>query len=119
LVKIFLLALPMILLASALQMIIATYTRSFKEAQTYVGFLPLIPALPGIGLAFLPVKSTLLTMSIPTFGQQLLINQIMRSEAISPLNVIVSTVITLIVSVILIVVAIRLYQQERIFQGAK
>jgi len=54
LVGIFLIALPMILLASGLQMIIATFTRSFKEAQTYVAFLPLIPALPGIGLAFLP-----------------------------------------------------------------
>src|SRR5690606_21661061 len=40
LVNIFLLSLPMIVLASALQMIIATFTRSFKEAQTYTGFLP-------------------------------------------------------------------------------
>ncbi len=119
LLKIFFLALPMILLASALQMIIATYTRSFKEAQTYVGFLPLIPALPGIGLAFLPVKANLLAIAIPTFGQQLLINQIMRSEPISSLHIIVSTLTTISLSILLIVAAVRLYQREQIVFGTK
>ena len=118
LVGIFLLALPMILLASALQMIIATFTRSFKEAQTYVSFLPLIPALPGIGLAFLPVKATLWTMLIPTFGQQLLINQLMRGEPVSVMNVLVSTLVTVALAIILILMAIRLYSQERVLFGS-
>jgi len=114
LVNIFLVCLPMIVLASALQMIIATFARNFKEAQTYVGFLPLAPALPGLGLAFLPVKPELWTMLIPTFGQQILINQFMRGEPINALNVIVSAAVTLIVSVVLIVLAIRLYEREQI-----
>jgi sodium transport system permease protein len=116
---IFLISLPMILLASALQMIIATFTRSFKEAQTYVAFLPLIPALPGIGLAFLPVKASLWTMLIPTFGQQLLINQMMRGEAISTLNVLVSTLATLVLAIALIFVAMKLYEREKILFGTK
>ena len=116
---IFLIALPMILLASALQMIIATFTRSFKEAQTYVAFLPLIPALPGIGLAFAPVKPTLWMMLIPTFGQQLIINQLMRGEAIDPANVVISTVATLVMAVVLIYAAIRLYSRERVLFGAR
>jgi sodium transport system permease protein len=115
---IFLLALPMILLASALQMIIATFTRSFKEAQTYVSFLPLIPALPGIGLAFLPVKASLWTMLIPTFGQQLLINQLMRGEPVSAPNVLVSSLVTIAVAIVLILLAIRLYSQERVLFGS-
>lgn len=36
LVGIFMMSIPMTLLASGLQMVIATFTRSFKEAQTYV-----------------------------------------------------------------------------------
>ena len=118
LVSIFLLSLPMVLLASALQMIIATFTRSFKEAQTYVSFLPLIPALPGIGLAFLPVKANLWTMLVPTFGQQLLINQLMRGEPVSVMNVLVSTLVTVALSIVLILMAIRLYRQERVLFGA-
>lgn len=114
LVGIFLISLPMIVLASALQMIIATFTRSFKEAQTYVGFLPLIPALPGMGLAFLPIKASLWTMLIPTFGQQILINQLLRSEPIAMHNILVSTLSTLFLSFLLIMVAVRLYSSERI-----
>ncbi len=114
---IFLICLPMVLLASAIQMIIATFARSFKEAQTYVGFLPLVPALPGIGLAFLPVKPALWTMLIPTFGQQILINQVMRGEVVSALNVAVSVVVTLVLAVALTGVAVRLYEREQILFG--
>jgi len=119
LVGIFFISLPMIFLASAVQMIISSFTRSFKEAQTYIGFLPLIPALPGIGLAFMPVKARLWTMMIPTFGQQLLINQMMRGESINLLNIVVSTAVTTLAAVALIFVAFRLYQRERLLFGAK
>jgi sodium transport system permease protein len=116
---IFLISLPMVLLASALQMIIATFTRSFKEAQTYVAFLPLVPALPGIGLAFLPIQASIANMLVPTFGQQILINQMLRGDPINPLFVLVSTLATLIVSIALVLAAIRLYQRERILFGVK
>jgi len=119
LVQIFLIALPMVLLASALQMVIATFTRSFKEAQTYVSFLPLIPALPGIALAFLPVRATVWAMLIPTFGQQILINQMLRGESVSALHVLASTAMTLLLSLVLIFVAVRLYERERVLFGAR
>jgi sodium transport system permease protein len=95
-------------------MIVATFTRSFKEAQNYLALLPLIPALPGMLLAFVPVKAKLWMMLIPTFGQQLLINQVMRGEPLDPLNVIVSALVTAVVGMVLVVVAIKLYQRERI-----
>jgi sodium transport system permease protein len=118
-VGIFLISLPMILLASSLQMVIATFTLSFKEAQTYVAFLPLIPALPGIALAFIPVRASFWNMAIPTFGQQLLINQLMRGEPINPINVLISVISTTLVAVLLIILAIRLFKRERILMGAK
>ena len=119
LVGIFLLALPMILLASALQMIIATFTRSFKEAQTYVAFLPLIPAIPGIGLALLPIKASMWMMLIPTFGQQLIINKLMVGEPISLSYGLVSAAATLVISLVLVFIAVRLYEQERVLFGPR
>lgn len=118
-VGIFLVSLPMIFLASALQMVIATFARSYKEAQTYVGFLPLIPALPGIGLAFLPVKATIWVMMIPTFGQQIIINQLMRGESLNPSHITISVISTIAFSVLLVYIAIRLYERERIIFGAR
>jgi sodium transport system permease protein len=119
LVGIFFISLPMIFLASAIQMIVTSFTRSYKEAQTYTGFLPLVPALPGLALAFVAVKPTLWMMMIPTFGQQILINQMMRGEPIDPLNILVSTVSTTLAAVACIFVAIHLYQQERLLYGSK
>jgi sodium transport system permease protein len=119
LVGIFFISLPMIFLASAIQMIITSYTRSYKEAQTYTGFLPLVPALPGIAIAFLPVKPAVWMMLIPTFGQQFLINQMMRGEPIDPLYVIVSTVSTTIAAMACIFVAVRLYQRERLLYSSR
>jgi sodium transport system permease protein len=114
-----LISLPMIVLASSLQMIIVSFTRSFKEAQTYTGLLPLVPALPGIFMAFLPIKPLLWMMLIPTFGQQILINQFLRGETINLLHIIVSCIMTLLLSIVLVWISIRLYNRERIIFGTR
>ena len=116
-IGIFLLALPMMLLAGSLQMIIASFTRSYKEAQNYLGLMPLIPALPGMFLAYLPVKPDVWNMLIPTFGQQLLINQLMRGETLTALHVLISVGITLFVGATLTWFAIRLYEGEHVVLG--
>lgn len=117
LMDIFVICMPMMLLAAALQIIIATATRGFKEAQTYLSFLPLIPALPGMFLAFLPIRPAAWNMIIPTLGQQLLINQVMRGEVLEPRLVLVSALATIGVSGLLVLVAIRLYARENVLFG--
>jgi sodium transport system permease protein len=109
---IFLISLPMMILAISLQFIIGTFTRSYREAQNYLSLLPLVPALPGLLLAFAPIKPELWTMLIPTFGQQLLINQLMRGESISVLNLVVSSAVTLVLGVVLTYAATRLFARE-------
>jgi sodium transport system permease protein len=114
---IFLITIPIMLLAGALQMILASVSRGAKEAQTYLQLIPLIPALPGLVLAFMPVKPALWNMSIPTFGQQLLINQVMRGELVSLPYAALSALTTLVVGAALLLIAIRLYQRESIVFG--
>jgi sodium transport system permease protein len=114
LLGIFLIALPLMLLAAALQFIIASFTRSYREAQNYLQILPLVPALPGLFLAFVPFKPELWTMLVPTFGQQLLINQFMRGEPVSVLNLVVASVVALAVGVALTWLAIRLFSREQV-----
>ena len=93
------------------------FTRTTKEAGTYLPFVGLIPSLPGLALAFLPVKPSLWTMLIPTFGQQILINQFLRSEPILTSNVVISALVTLITSLLITFSAIKLYENERIVVG--
>ncbi len=115
--SIFLLCLPIVFLACAIQTLIASYTRTTKEAGTWLPFVGLIPSMPGLALAFLPVKADLWTMLIPTFGQQILINQFLRSEPISASNVLVSSAVTIVFSLVITWVAIKLYETERIVMG--
>ncbi|MEJ5224709.1 MAG: ABC transporter permease [Anaerolineales bacterium] len=117
LTAIFLICLPIVLLACAIQTLIASFTRTTKEAGTYLPFVGLIPALPGIALAFLPVKADLWTMLIPTFGQQILINQFLRSEPILMSNVVISSALTILLTVVITWIAIKLYETERIVLG--
>jgi sodium transport system permease protein len=117
LTAVFLICLPIVFLACAIQTLIASFTKTTKEAGTYLPFIGLIPSLPGLALAFLPVKPALWTMLIPTFGQQILINQFLRYEPISSLNVAVSSVLTILLSIVITLIAIRLYQGERIIKG--
>jgi sodium transport system permease protein len=117
LVAVFLICLPIVLLACAIQTLIASYTKTSKEAGTYLPFVGLIPALPGLALAFLSVKPALWTMLIPTFGQQILINQFLRSEPIQVMNVVISTVVTILLTLVITYIAIKLYKSERIITG--
>ena len=114
LVLIFLICLPIVFLASAIQMLVASFARSTKEAGTYLPFIALIPSLPGMALAFFPVQPALWTMLIPTFGQQILINQLVRLEPINLTFAAVVTVVTILVAGVFTLLAIRLYNREQI-----
>ncbi len=118
LTAIFLVCVPLMLLAVSEQMIIATVTRSFKETQTYLGLLPLVPAIPGLVLAFVAVKAQSWTMTIPIFGQTVLIGQLARDEPVNPFDVAVASVSTAAVAFALLFIATRLYEREQlIFTG--
>jgi sodium transport system permease protein len=118
-ISMFLICLPIILFATALQMVVATYTRSFKEAQTYVGLMAFVPALPGAFLAFIPTRPDVWKMAIPTFGQQLLINQMLRGETISMNFVLISSAVTIAAAILLLGAAVILYRREQILFGTK
>jgi len=117
LVAIFLICLPIVFLACAIETLIASFTKTTKEAGTYLPFIGLIPSMPGLALAFLPVKPDLWTMLIPTFGQQILINQFLRSEPIIIMNIIVSALLTILLAVAMTYIGIKLYEGERIITG--
>jgi sodium transport system permease protein len=119
LLNIFWISLPVVLLASTLQMVVASFTRSFKEAQTYLPFLPLVAGMPGAFLAFMPVKATLWVAALPIFGQSVMMSQLLRGETIPLLNVLVSVLVTLCVTLALVVLAVFLYKREGIMFGAK
>ncbi len=106
--------LPIVVLAVAMQLLISAFTRSMKEAQTYLGLLPLVPGLAGMVLALAPVNAQPLLALIPTFGQTLLMGQLVRSEAVSAIFIAITAVATLVTTALLLWAAFRLYEREEI-----
>ena len=51
------LILPLALFLSAVVMFASTFARSFKEAQSYIGILILLPMLPGIWHRSIPCRT--------------------------------------------------------------
>jgi len=103
---------PLAILAASLQTIVATFTKSFKEAQTYVNLLIFIPMVPSMALMLMPVKEKLWMMAIPIFSQNLVINQIMRGESVSILAISLTIVGSLVLGAVFTLMAIKLYQRE-------
>jgi sodium transport system permease protein len=109
-----LLVAPIALMAASVQTIIASFARSFREAQTYLQFLMLIPAIPSLLLAVNPIKATSWMLFTPLLSQSLLINQLARGDSLAPLDIAMSIAGTLAASFIAALVAVRLYRGERL-----
>lgn len=103
---------PLAILAASLQTIIATFSKTFKEAQTYVGLLMIVPAIPSMALMFVPIKEKLWMMTTPILSQNIIINQIMRGEQVEVVSIIAAIVGSLLIGLILALVAIKLYNRE-------
>jgi sodium transport system permease protein len=106
--------LPLVILAAATQLLISAVTRSVKEAQTYLGLLPLVPGLAGMVLALAPVRAQPMLAAIPTFGQTLLMGQLVRNEAVSAVFIGITGLATLTAVALLLLAGFRLYEREEI-----
>jgi len=112
-----LLMLPVVLMAVAVEILIASYARSFKDAQNYVQLVALIGFMPAVFLSVLPFNPQNWMYAIPTIGQVLLINQAARGELLPMNSVLLTTAITLALGLAALGAAVRLYSQERIIQA--
>jgi sodium transport system permease protein len=109
-----LVSIPLMVFVVGLQMMVASYTKSFKEAQNYISVMLLVPALPALVMAILPVRESLWLALLPTVGQQLFINQILRDEPVSPGHLALSSLVTLGAGVVLLLLVVRRYSREAI-----
>jgi sodium transport system permease protein len=73
---------PVAILAAALLTMLATFAKSFREAQSYMGLVIIIPMIPSILFMANPIKPETWMMAVPMFSQNLLISEALRGEAI-------------------------------------
>ncbi len=108
----FLLLLPFTLLGASLMTLVASFTKSFKEAQTWLSVVLLAPTLPILIVSILMVRPSTELMFIPSLSQHLLLVGLIKNEPINMLHVVVSVSGTLLAGGILTMLCARLYRRE-------
>lgn len=110
--KSFFLLVPFALLGAALMTLVASFTKSYKEAQTWVSVVLLAPTLPILIVSILQVRPSTALMFVPSLSQHLLIVGLIKNEPVNMLHVLVSVGGTLALGALLTLVCARLYRRE-------
>jgi sodium transport system permease protein len=115
--RLLVLLLPLALLAPALQMLIALFARSFKEAQTQLSLLMFLPIIPGMLLSFQSFEPQPWMRAVPILGEQVVLGDLLRGKAIDPAALALTAAATLALTVVCLMATSRLLQHERIVLG--
>lgn len=108
----FLVLAPFAPLGAMLLTVVASFTKSYKEAQTYLGLLLLVPTLPVIVASVLNVQARPALMWIPSLSQHLLVTALIKEEPMDGLMLAQSVFATLAFALVLALLAIKLYKRE-------
>jgi len=105
---------PFAPLGAALMTAVASFSKTYREAQTYLTFVLLVPTLPLIIASVMNVEPVAKLMWIPSLSQHLLITTLIKDQPLSPSFVALSVSSTLAFGVLLAFLAVRLYRREAI-----
>jgi len=105
---------PVAILAAALLTLLASFAKSYREAQSYMGLVILIPMIPSLIFMANPIKAESWMMMIPLFSQNILIGEFIRDETVNLSWYGMSIVSTLVIGLALAVVAATLYNRPKL-----
>ncbi|MGB1698848.1 MAG: ABC transporter permease [Nannocystaceae bacterium] len=115
--RILLLMGPLAVLATGMQIFVATFARTIKEAQTYLSLFILIPMFP---VMFLSVKSPALTAwlaPVPLLGQYLMTTELMAGRQVALSYIASSGLAAAVVGMVAVWGTARLLGKERVIFG--
>jgi sodium transport system permease protein len=109
--------LPFAAATAAVLMLIATYGRSYREAQTYTSYLvSFISFVPMIAI-FSGLKDSYWQLFVPVLGQQMVLTKALRGEAIGFNDWLVPAAVAFAIAVACVAAVSRLLAEERIVFG--
>ena len=78
-------ALPLALLAAALQIALAMNAKSFKEAQSLLSIVLLLPMLPGVVVSMMELKTSMWMYAVPMLSNQTLLREMSKGVEVGAL----------------------------------
>jgi sodium transport system permease protein len=109
--------LPFVPAMGTLQMLIATYGRTFKEAQTYVSYLLFVMSFIPIVSMFAQLKDATWQLFVPMLGQLMVLTRILRGEPIEAMHVLIPFAVCAAIAIFSLVMLTRLMHKEKIIFG--
>jgi sodium transport system permease protein len=106
--------LPFVPLAAALLTLVASFARSFREAQSWMTGAMLVPTLPIMVAAMTGLKPSAALMAVPSLSQHFLIGRLLRDEAIPLRDVLYSAGGSLLLAGVLLAVVFALWRREKL-----
>jgi len=108
----FAICLPFVPLGATLMTLVASFTRTYREAQTYLTSVLLVPTLPIAFASIYSLKPTRALMFIPSLSQHLLMTSVLKDEPIVVLDVLVSAAASLGIALLLFALTARHWRRE-------
>jgi sodium transport system permease protein len=108
----FAICLPFVPLGAALMTFVASFTRSYREAQTYLTSVLLVPTLPIAFASIYSLKTKSSLMFIPSLSQHLLMTSVLKAEPIALIDVLASAGSSLALAFVLMLVTARHWRRE-------
>jgi sodium transport system permease protein len=106
--------LPMCMLATGVQTYLSTFARSFKEAQSYMGFLMMVPMLPGMMATLYPMTNKPWMYPIPILGQHVLLADVLGGRSPAVMWFVIAAAAALAGAALLVGLTRALFERERI-----
>ncbi|MEN3278833.1 MAG: sodium transport system permease protein [Massilia sp.] len=75
-------SLPLAMLAAALQIALAMNAKSFKEAQSVLSIVLVIPMLPGVVVSMMDLKTSLWMYAVPMLSNQTLLREMSKGAEV-------------------------------------
>ena len=105
--------LPFAALGAGIMTLVASYTKSFREAQTYTSIAMVVPPLPILLVIINPMQSSALSMLVPSLAQHMLVTDLVKGEGLDPALVLLSATATFGIGLACALATVRRYGSER------
>jgi sodium transport system permease protein len=110
-------AAPMALMAAALQVLVASFARSFKEAQTYISLLVFVPMVPAIIGMMTGLERSVGALLIPGVGQQIVVEQVLGGGETNALDYLLPMLSALVVAGACVWLTAWMFRRESVVFG--
>ena len=108
----FVICLPFVPLGAALMTFVASFARSYREAQTYLTVVLLVPTLPIAFASIYSLKTRSSLMFIPSLSQHLLMTSMLKDEPVAAHDAWMSAAAALALALLLVILTARHWRRE-------